>query len=336
MNNKKVYVFCPAASYTGGPTLAHQLCHCLRSNGIDAVMWYDCNPLKRAFINPIHPRYEHFNNPYVLFPPKDSPDYSIIALESKVSLLRKYKKAHRYIWWMSVDNYFLNMYSTLDLIKTRLFNFTPTIEYRKKYENKKRYSIIADSDITHLVQSEYARLFLISRKINENKIFDLGDYLEEEILKIDSAKYNNRNLKTVLYNPKKGFEFTSKLISIAPELKWTPLENMTKQQVSDKLLSSRLYIDFGNHPGKDRFPREAAICGCCVITGKRGSAANSIDIPIPEDYKFDESTDPHTIINKIREVLNNYELCSKDFDSYRDSIRREKASFERQVVSIFK
>lgn len=36
---------------------------------------------------------------------------------------------------------------------------------------------------------------------------------------------------------------------------------------------------FRQPPGKDRMPREAAMPGCCVITGKRGAAANPFDIP---------------------------------------------------------
>ena len=47
---------------------------------------------------------------------------------------------------------------------------------------------------------------------------------------------------------------------------------MTPEQVVDLMSESKVYIDFGNHPGKDRIPREAVINGCCVITGVRGSA----------------------------------------------------------------
>lgn len=69
---------------------------------------------------------------------------------------------------------------------------------------------------------------------------------------------------------KKGIKFTKKLIDKSIGIKWIPIENMTTQQVKSLLGNSKVYVDFGNHPGKDRFPREAAIMGCCVITGKRG------------------------------------------------------------------
>ena len=109
----------------------------------------------------------------------------------------------------------------------------------------------------------------------------------------------------MLYNPKKGIEFTRQLIEAAPDLNWVPLENMSNEEVRGKLKTSKVYIDFGDHPGKDRFPREAAISGCCVITGKRGSAAYD-DVPIPED-----------------------------FDGYRSTIKAEKNKFIEDVRSIF-
>jgi hypothetical protein len=331
-----IFVYCPAASYTGGPTLAHQLCSCLIKNGIQAKMWYDCNPVKKLYIDPVHKSYRHFNNPYVFQAPKDSEDNVIVALESNVSILKHYKLAKRYIWWMSVDNFFLNMGDLFDHIKNRIGLFRPSIEYGQKYEQLKRYSVFKESDITHLVQSEYARLFLLSRNINISNIRDLGDYLEDEVLNVSKETFFQRSEKTVLFNPKKGFEFTSKLIKSAPQFEWVPLVNMTKDQVKQQLLSSKIYIDFGNHPGKDRFPREAALCGCCIVTGKRGAAENDVDIPIPSKYKYDDAIDSiPMIVKQIEVILNQYDLCSGDFSTYRSRIKSEKEQFEKQVWSIF-
>jgi hypothetical protein len=111
---------------------------------------------------------------------------------------------------------------------------------------------------------------------------------------------------------------------------------MTKEQIKKQLQSSKIYIDFGNHPGKDRFPREAAICGCCILTGKSGAAENDVDISIPSRYKFDDTIESIPIIVKqIEVILNNYELCINDFNSYVSRIKNEKALFEKQVSSIF-
>lgn len=332
---KKMFIYCPAKSYTGGPTLSHQFCFMLRQKGINAFMWYDCNPIKKFFIDPVHDNYKKFDNPYTIKYPKDEKDIVIVALESNVSILRHYKKAKKYIWWMSVDNYFLNMGSVLDVIRKRFFYFKPTYEYCITYAEAPRYSI-NDSSITHLVQSEYARLFLIGKGISSSKIFDLGDYLEEEILNVRVDPSTVRSDNVILYNPKKGFEFTSLIIQSAPQYNWVPLIDMSKEQVKEKLLTSKLYIDFGNHPGKDRFPREAVMCGCCIITGRRGAANNDMDIAIPQKYKFNDQLESiPAIIERISEILESYSSVCHDFDEYRRKIMGEKEEFNRQIESLF-
>ncbi|MGC8677909.1 MAG: hypothetical protein ACP5UF_06830 [Hydrogenobaculum sp.] len=90
---------------------------------------------------------------------------------------------------------------------------------------------------------------------------------------------------------------------------------MTRDQVIETLQKAKVYIDFGNHPGKDRIPREAAILGCCVITGKRGSATFFEDVPIPEEYKFEERY--------------------QDFNYYRQVIRNEPTKFLENLKKIF-
>jgi len=139
-----------------------------------------------------------------------------------------------------------------------------------------------------------------------------------------------------LYNPKKGFEFTKELINYSNDLKWIPIQNMTTQEVHELLKESKVYIDFGNHPGKDRFPREAAISGCCIITGKKGSAAYYDDVPIADCYKFDDSNEniPH-IVNKIKECMEKYDTKIYDFSYYREFILNEYEIFEKDVQELF-
>ena len=43
-------------------------------------------------------------------------------------------------------------------------------------------------------------------------------------------------------------------------------------QIIQILSRSKIYIDFGFHPGVDHLPREAAILKNCIITNKEGSA----------------------------------------------------------------
>ena len=92
---------------------------------------------------------------------------------------------------------------------------------------------------------------------------------------------------TILYNPTKGAQFTARLMAAYPQWKFRPLRGLDREQLAQAFLEAKLYMDFGHHPGKDRLPREAALHGCCVITARHGSAANPVDVPIPERYKLD-------------------------------------------------
>jgi hypothetical protein len=141
-------------------------------------------------------------------------------------------------------------------------------------------------------------------------------------------------LNFVAYNPAKGYRFTKKLIQQCPDIEFRSIADLPPEAVVETLLSAKVYIDFGNHPGKDRLPREAATCGCCVITGRRGAANNDIDIPIPPEYKFSE-TNIESIKKIILECLSNYSSHQRNFASYVKKIRSEKAVFEQQGESIF-
>jgi hypothetical protein len=142
-----VYISCPAKSYTGGPTLAHQLCYVLNKNGINAKMWYFGNRIKVNKENAVHPNYLQYNLQFVIENPEDISSNTIVAIESNVGILRKFHHAKKMIWWMSVDNYFLNMTSFICLLRKRYLGFKPSIDYCKKYRNKSKYRVIFESDI---------------------------------------------------------------------------------------------------------------------------------------------------------------------------------------------
>ena len=97
--------------------------------------------------------------------------------------------------------------------------------------------------------------------------------------------------------------------------------------------TAKVYIDFGYHPGKDRIPREAAMCGCCVITNRRGSARNDIDVPIPPEFKFDVPYKMDDIYGCITRCFNDFEDQTRKFDSYRAWIADEKRRFDEEVLA---
>lgn len=193
-----------------------------------------------------------------------------------------------------------------------------------------------ERSMVHWVQSEYARKFIRLNGVPDEQIRIVGDYLNLEFLQKNRILMVNDKERWVLYNPKKGYQFTARLIQAAPDIKWIPLENMTLEEVHGMLSKARVYIDFGNHPGKDRIPREAAISGCCILTSKRGAAANDIDVPISSEYKFEDTEENiPAIIQKIRFLLENYETETLKFEDYRHRISNERKEFTEAVEQAF-
>ena len=105
----------------------------------------------------------------------------------------------------------------------------------------------------------------------------LTDYINP--LYTDSS--NTDRIPRVAVNPVKGGDQIDSL-----DVKSVKLYGMSRQQVKDELESSMVYVDFGHHPGRDRFPREACLSGAIVFTSRIGAALNPIDIPIDDWFKF--------------------------------------------------
>lgn len=335
-----IYVLCPGAFKTGGTELLHQLVYQINklANNQDATIVYygdnTKNPEIKEFDKYIDGRWIRENEV------NEDKNNIFIFPETGLSEFNKFKLGKKYIWWLSVDNFNVSgSYIGFSGFKN-IFNqrgFYHTIGGILKGKIKRQKKAIEQADM-HLFQSYYAADFLKHLGILESKKAYLSDYIND-IYFDDIGQFNDKVRKNVvLYNPKKGYNFTKKLISQSNnEINWVPLINMTNDEVKNTLLSSKVYIDFGNHPGKDRFPREAAILGCCIITDKRGSAGNNKDIPILSKYKFaDTNENVSSILNQIKFCLNNYEESMKDFQEYRNRIKREKSEFEVDCKHIFK
>lgn len=313
---KKVFVLAPGDITTGGPELLHQLVHELRKVGVDAFISY--YPFDNKFDIPlVYKKYdapqsviEDVNNNLVVFP------------EVATGLIKSFKNVHKAVWWLSVDNYFGGEANT----KSKIKHIISLAMGRKLRISEMR-------NFEHYSQSIYAQSFLYKNGIKSHM---LSDYINEKFLTLDDYNFKDRK-NIILYNPKKGVNVTKKLMDLFPEYKFVPLINLSPDQVVDKLKVAKLYIDFGNHPGKDRFPREAVMCGCCLITGMRGSARNNIDVPIPQKFKLNENDAnfENNFLEKVNEIFSNYEEISKEFDDYRAKIKNEKNVFIEQAKQIF-
>lgn len=314
---KKVVVFCPGGAISGGPELLHQLVHELRKNGADASISY--YPFENSYDTPNeYLAYDAPNKPFT-----DTEHQIVVIPEVATYTLRAVKKSEPVIWWLSVDNYSWKkgdsklrdaVSAALSLVKGHRVPF---------YKLRK---------LKHLTQSHYAMDYLRRKGVASEM---LTDYLNSDHL---TPRQGGERENLIAFNPKKGRKVTSLLRERYPDLRFVPIQNMTRNEVADFLGTAKVFIDFGNHPGKDRLPREAAMAGCCVVTGLKGSAAFAEDVPIPRECKLDENRAdfPEKWRLTIDRIFNDFDQWSRSYDDYRARIRQEPNDFHAQVVTIFR
>ena len=316
VNEQKIIVCC-SHSVTGGPELLHQLVHELREIGRDAHITY--YPFEETFDCP--EPYKKYNAPQG--PLIDNADTFVLIPESATWLLKHLKNAKIGVWWLSVDNYCKQHKSPLK-----------SAYYRYRSLLTGRVPLFKMRGLLHFTQSHYAKIYLTKAKITSAP---LTDYLSIEHLQQPFSWTIKTKEDIIAFNPKKGMRQTRSLMNAYPKTKFVPIENMTQIQVSELLGRAKIYVDFGHHPGKDRIPREAAMAGCCIITGQRGAARYHEDVPIPNKYKLDDSREEY--VNEFGElvdqVFSNFNSHAKDFDEYRTHILEEPMHFKNQVIDIF-
>ena len=290
----KIYVNIPANIIAGGVESLYQLVDSINNNNGDCyIIWDDFN----SSIMNIPTKYINYNIKQG-FPVEDSNNNWIIYPEIWTSKLSHFKQINKSIWWLSVDN------------------------------NRGSYQNFLDVNITHFFQSYYAFDYLNKNKTNN--VLALFDYIPDYYINNDYDISKKENIVT--YNPVKGKEFTDYIIQKNPYINFKPIINMSENEIIELLKISKVYIDFGHHPGRDRIPREAAILGNCIITNKKGSSKYYNDIPIPNNFKVDDLDSVGIIIN---ECFNNFKLNHNNFKLYRMNIKNQKEQLNNLTKQYF-
>lgn len=321
-DNTKIYVMCPPQTATGGPELLHQLVAALSLKGFHISMYY-----VPVMENPVHENYQKYNCKFASHIEDDQNNLLIIP-EALLFKAGNFKKIRKCVWWLSVDNLF--KYG----LAPRFYQYIRRLAGEKIYRKSVMVGEVKGKFKYHIAQSYYAIDFLNRNGIGAGY---LSDYLNADFLADSREVDYSKKLPQVLYNPKKGVEFTRQIMAAYPAAKWIPLIGLKPAEVAELLKTSMVYIDFGEHPGKDRFPREAAIYGCCVITGRKGAAGNAADVPIPDLYKITDALENiPAITNMIRECCSAYASHVKNFDAYRQKIYQEESVFVTDLDKIFK
>ena len=104
-------------------------------------------------------------------------------------------------------------------------------------------------------------------------------------------------------------------------------------ELYQQLKKSKIYIDFGYHPGKDKIPREAVINDCIIITNTKGSAGNYGDVPT--EYKIKEKDSLKEASSIIKECIKFYPERIKKYSGYKKSVLDGKKKMKDQVLKIF-
>ena len=304
-----IYVVSSQNRISGGPELAHQLCSAInRLSDIPSYMCYVSldYPYNIAVDSPTPEPYSFYNTvPCTDFSEIDKSENIIVFPEGLTYSMKHVKHAKIVMWWMSVDNYI-------------------------ESTHEENLQFIGENVILHLFQSYYSMDYVKKVLPNAKGIY-LSDYINEEHGKFIYPAELRENI--ALYNPAKGYADIKPLIEKASWLKWIPLINLDLPHMVLMMEAGKIYVDFGNHPGKDRIPREAAADGCCIITNQKGSAAFEKDVPIPEMYKFSNPSESlDEIDNLLHDICNNFANHQKAFSSYRNFIANEKEQFDKDTL----
>lgn len=303
-----VYILAPANRTSGGPELAHQMCHRINelSPGTAFMIYVDLNRPVGEDLGadaPAPEAYAIYDTEHITdYAAADTPDNVFVFPEGLTLSLPFIKNAKKVLWWMSVDNY---------IISTKESNL----------------SQIRNEVSLHLYQSYYSKDYVESKIPNANGMY-LSDYINDAHGQFLFPAHLRQDI--ALYNPAKGYNELKPLIDKASWLKWIALTGLDVEHMVFMMQNSKIYVDFGEHPGKDRIPREAAANGCCVITNTKGAAAFSKDVPIPDNYKFEVPTDSLDELDSLlHDICDNFKEHQDKFADYRKMIASEKSSFEK-------
>jgi hypothetical protein len=308
----KYYILSPWAE-TGGPEALHQLCSTLNEIGEDAFIYYYGNDYSQTHKNEFVPKYSEYN-----LKSSDISNFSDLDKENNVVIIPE-------VFPIRLIENFQNS----KVVFWRLSIFTHGQELNLPIFQKVYQGCQCDTQFKILKDS---KLF------DKNKYFMLSDYINEIYITAENNLSNNRK-NQVLYNPRKGFKYTQSIINSLSEknIKFIPITGMSNNQIKNLILDSKVYIDFGDHPGKDRMPRECASGGCITITGTQRCGINKKDIPIDEKFEYDETSDSYDyqkIGEFILEVLDDYQTYFERQKRYRNIIRKEKKTFIKEIQNM--
>lgn len=212
-----------------------------------------------------------------------------------------------YFWWLSVDNFPMSRLQHLS-----------TLRVIRQAHN--------------LCQSQYAEKF--ARRYGATTTSMLSDFID--LPKASNPKPTANRKIDITYLSAKAQGAEPLLERLRNRFNVVPLQNMTRDEVRETLLNSKVFLDFGHHPGKDRGPREAALCGCIPVVRRCGAACFNDDVPLPAELLVDTEAffEPERLETQIANVLTTPENFAARLDAYCQRITQEKSIFEAELSAL--
>jgi hypothetical protein len=369
-----IFVFVPAQFYTGGVTALYQLCKNL-NNYIDTYIAFIDTLSDEKIESYIHQNYLHFRCDHVSQSEvHDSKDHIIVIPEVRPDLIAKYKFSKKIFYWLSVDNFLKSIFPISRSIIVKLLinlllrgrydlvwfaglsKFKQYLKHDHTYRRILANAVIGEyyssfardktvqippADI-HLLQSYYVYYFL-TNFIEKSKMFILHEPLEDDYLNFSVSI--DRKEDIVTWNTRKAYPITLKVIKALKKNKVhvVELENVGKGNMINILAKSKIFIDIGIHPGRDRPPREAVVLGNIAVVNNHGGCFYYDDCMIELPFKVDCYTesrcniDPKKVAEDILHYMENYEYYYKKyFTKFRDHILEEPKLYQKEIEQLAK
>ncbi len=340
--SKNFYFLCAKGTH-GGPEAIHQIVD--KINNLTDHTAYVAY-FQKQFIK--EEKFKSFKVNYINI--KDVPDIEnsvICATETNSYFLRKFKKANKVMVWLSLYYYIRELkhekYTFLERCKYLYplnrfpAPFFPLYYIRDLLQNRKHFKFDMP-DVIHTQNCEYVAEFLRQNGVSNNRMIYLDGPVRSEYFENFEIKKEN----LIAYNPgKEADKYMPQIIeeikAINPKIKFVAIKDLDVLGVRKALSKASLYLDFGFFPGPEKLVKEAALCGCNILTSDFGAAKNNLDIFIPSKYKFNVLEDNNKQIAKLSiDMINNYENYHADFIPYIEKVNNLYYGFEKTVIDFTK
>lgn len=333
---RRISVVYPRGMQTGGPEALHQLVDALRSEGQDAVLV----PRPGTEDRPRVDAYRGYDAPEARTV-EDASDCAVLSPEDKPEALHRFGAAAPFCWWLSVDNG--SPFRDRQVLRNAWSMPVPGL-----LERAKRMARVPLHDLQRTLRRDralFARMGHLSQSVYAASVVHdrlgltcslLSDYTPLSEFEHRAFPPPADRDPVIAYNPVKSGRLVDELRPLVPEVRFVPLQGMRRAEVVDTLGGSMVYLDLGNHPGKDRLPREAALADSVVLVGRRGAAALREDVPLDDDFKI--GAGPHLLRHAraaVLAVLQDPDAAWRRQDGYRAAILGERARFQQEARTAF-